>query len=94
MLVSPGNVLIADRDSINDFTVFIMTVLRYYGIPIRAVLDFYGAGDGDSVYIFNSGMGILWDEAFVNGWLCSPHSQSMVSHRWVLVIECCILGIN
>ncbi|WP_252900928.1 transglutaminase-like domain-containing protein [Vulcanisaeta sp. JCM 14467] len=67
--VGPGNVLSAGKGSIIDFTALVMTVLRYYGIPTRAALGFYGVSDGNGVYIFNSGMSILWDEAFVNGWV-------------------------
>ena len=67
--VGPGNVLNTGRGSIIDFTALAMTVLRYYGIPTRVALGFYGVSGGNGVYIFNSGMSILWDEAFVNGWV-------------------------
>lgn len=67
--VGPENLLSTGKGSIIDFTALAMTVLRYYGIPTRIALGFYGTNEGNDVYVFSSETNILWVESFVGGWV-------------------------
>lgn len=82
--------LISKTGSLIDFVTVVAYVLRYYGVPSRIVLGYYGVKEGNDTYVYSSSTATLWVESFTNsGWIAflpAPRSNSLNYNQLVFYI--------